>query len=793
MKPSQIPLISKLLLFFTVSWAICCLFSSSAVASANAASKFNYHARSSLNTDDDMKVILNRRVATILQERRSTQDIIDAWTASQSPKGSWSDVDYTTGCSARRANWPAEDHWTRLVAMAVAWSDSGKPASSATHAAISLGMDWWFARDITNIACLDSGGTANCPCNQTDTTLWNTNWFSNIIGLPGLVGMTCLLLGDTLQPIQLIHCTNISGRAYAQFDRNINGAGRLTGANTLDVAKIGIDLALLTTNTTLIADAYGRVHRELAIQPAVKADGIKPDGSFGQHAGILYNGNYGNVYSNDIVDLELEAKGTSFSAADAPRAALATLFDGDRWMIFYNSITGVIHWDFSVLGRFLTFPVVDNQPSAYIGIDLDKVAALGQAWGSRALVDFAAALSGPQASNANAGDLQGNRLFYSNDYMIHRGTNYVYTLKMTSTRTQNSECTNSENPFGFHLSDGTLYSYITGAEYQDVFSAFDWNLIPGITVDYGNTPLLCSSTRFTGVESFVGGASDGHIGVAGMKFTNPKTNSFHFQKAWFFLQDSCYVMISDIKSTSQAPVYSVLDQRSHNGPVVIDGPTLAPQIVSESSSERNYHDTSSLWHDGVGYCWNSSQDVSLNLQVGEKMGDWSTIGVSTQPPSSVDMMTAFLSHNSLNPIAYTSFPGLSLDDFNSKVQNRVLKTIRNDAYVSAILDSNHHTVMAVFWDADGGSAQFSCQSTTCGAIRSLGLSSNGYCALIYNLAGDLTVSDPTQTLKSVMIGIQVNNKNITVEITLPQGGLAGSSVSQRIELLEFEVTWDTRR
>ncbi len=87
----------------------------------------------------------------------------------------------------------------------------------------------------------------------------------------------------------------MSGRAYATFSRPINGVqgGVLTGANTLDVASIGIDLALLTTNTSLLQDAYDRVHHEVVVQPAVRADGIRPDGSFGQHNGIIYNGNYG--------------------------------------------------------------------------------------------------------------------------------------------------------------------------------------------------------------------------------------------------------------------------------------------------------------------------------------------------------------------------------------------------------------------------------------------------------------------------------------------------------------------
>jgi hypothetical protein len=34
--------------------------------------------------------------------------------SSQQPDGTWTDVDYTTGCPAIRANWPAQQHWNRI-------------------------------------------------------------------------------------------------------------------------------------------------------------------------------------------------------------------------------------------------------------------------------------------------------------------------------------------------------------------------------------------------------------------------------------------------------------------------------------------------------------------------------------------------------------------------------------------------------------------------------------------------------------------------------------------------------
>jgi hypothetical protein len=73
----------------------------------------------------------------------------------------------------------------------------------------------------------------------------------------------------------------MTGRSFGSFDRGINGLGTLTGANTLDVAKIGIDQALLTSNVSLLTDAYQRVHSDLQIKNGTEVDGIRLDGSFG--------------------------------------------------------------------------------------------------------------------------------------------------------------------------------------------------------------------------------------------------------------------------------------------------------------------------------------------------------------------------------------------------------------------------------------------------------------------------------------------------------------------------------
>ncbi|KAG5641787.1 hypothetical protein DXG03_004191 [Asterophora parasitica] len=694
----------------------------------------------------DFETILARRLPLIVSSLLSNSiKGIPGWLTSLGPNGQWpqSQVDYTTGCAARRANWPAQTHWQRIILLAAAWH-GGLPGAEkyvkdpAVRASISSAMGYWFSRDITNLACVDTGGTPACPCTNADNTL-----------------------------------------CYSYFGKYINGLGYLTGANTLDVASVGIDYSLLTGNETVITDAYHRIHDELAIMNVALEDGIRADGSFGQHDGVLYNGNYGKDFVNDILALEIEAAGTQFAANETGKAAFATLIAGDRWMIYSNVAQNVLHWDFAVLGRFISFPVIDKQATASINVNLSQVQQLGQLWNSNPLISFATSLSAA-APNANAGGLTGQKVFFNNDYVVHRGSNYVATLKMVSPRTQNSECVNGQNPFGFHLADGAFRNYIRGDEYEDIAASWDWNLIPGITVDYGATPLQCATANFSTTEPFVGGVSTGSVGIAAMRFANPLTKNFSFQKAWFFLADDVqHVMISNISSKTNATVYSVLDQRRQSGGFVFKNATL------------RYSKVQTLYHGNVGYVVPVTKATTLLAETASKTGNWSNIGTSTQPPTTVNLFTARLQHLSINtPVSYTAFPGVDQATFTRKANALRLESVRNDASVSALFDYAHNTALVVFWDVNGGSSTFD-PSAWC----SFTITASGNAAIIYNVnTGEVTVSDPSQTLSSVKVTIKLAlGKKLpalpfwdkltsrTLTFTLPQGGLGGSSVTQKIK------------
>jgi len=64
-----------------------------------------------------------------------------------------------------------------------------------------------------------------------------------------------------------------------------------------------------------------------------------------------------------------------------------------------------------------------------INLNLTEIQQLGQDWSSQILVDFVDRLS-RNVTSANAGQLEGNQMFYTNDYMVCR-TLSVFDLLST--------------------------------------------------------------------------------------------------------------------------------------------------------------------------------------------------------------------------------------------------------------------------------------------------------------------------------------------------------------------------
>ncbi|KAF8680230.1 Polysaccharide lyase family 8, N terminal alpha-helical domain [Rhizoctonia solani] len=771
-------------------------------------------------SDQDIRAVYERRLPFIVASSLATPQLVEEHLNTLSENGTWPTVNYATGCDAQRANWPAGIHWNRILILAAAYHGGVNGAEQyvknpTVRDALSRAMGYWFANDfgtVANGACLDRGGqpAEECPCGTPG--LWNTNWYSNVILVPTQVGKTCLLLGDELTPTEYGNCTAITTRAYAPFYRN-PPPGFVSGANIIDMASIGISAGLLennrTGNASRIMDAYERVHNETVVHEKDFVDGIKPDGSFQQHIGIVYDGNYGKDFSNSLLEMELQAADTAFQPNQSVKDAFSSHIGGAQWMTFADTKNNTLHWDYTVIGRMIAFAIADDQASANLKMNLTRVQELGNAWNSTELQKFATDLSKP-IETANAGFLTGNRMFWNSDYMVHRTNQTVTTLRMLSNRTKTSECVNTQNPFGFHLSDGAMYQYSNGQEYLDIYATFDWNLVPGTTVDYNATVLNCSATEKAGVTTYAGGVSAGDVGVAAMEYTNPTTRGLSFKKAWFFFKHNVqHVLVNGVSSTSSAPVYSVLDQRLHKGPVYVDG---------EKVSSGNYCDVDSIWHAGTGYIFPESQGTEIRLEAEKKTGSWKNIGTSVQGNVTKDMFSASIVHDQANlgtPIEYSIFPATnSHEEFEDKAEWAAPRTIINDGTVSAAIDYESRTLGAAFWNVGGGSVRVPEMGLTVYADRPL--------TLVLKLtskekhSGSVSIADPTHGSGPTRVRLvwsttttttpshpeckrmlghagsrrntgshrctrHTTTKETLLEFDLPGGGLAGSGVTQEFK------------
>ncbi|KAM3461767.1 hypothetical protein NHJ6243_004701 [Beauveria neobassiana] len=773
---------------------------------------------------NDMATLFRRRVADLAEfPDPAWFGNVSKWIDTQKPDGTWADVNYLSGCAARRANWPIQEHWNRIITLAAAWSGVSSVAdpkwsnSTEAWAAISKGLDYWFKNDYKPAACLGNGGNAalGCPCGTPG--LWNT-----------LSSTACLLARDgQLSQEQHKGCIRLTERTHDNIDRSYGTGGNLTAANIVLVLQSAVSLGLFTNNVTIVESAMKRAFSVMTFSDEAMQDGIHRDGSFLQHDGILYNGNYGKDLLNIFIQLQGEAVGTRFAANDATREAMSTFIKGNEWMIFTDRKTRQQHWDFNAIGRFVSFPTKDLQASADINFNVTKLA--------RAMADF----DGPYNVNDTINRLKsngteqliGNRGFWASDYMVHRRPSFIIANKMLSTRSTNSELVNGANPLGYHLGQGTLFTYVDGTEYADIWASWDWNLIPGTTVVRNRPFLAANKVKYQGKRDFVGVVSDGHVGTAVEDYQDPLDGHISYKKAWFFLGDAVLVSVVDVQTknvSDDAPIITVLDNRAKAaGSAFVDGNKI------ELSTNRDTRAVgSTLWYGGNGYMSYDDAPFHLTLSEGERTGNWSAISTSTAGSATVPIFSAYTTVNESKTAttSYAVFPAISPEKLAQEAQTPSWKPINGEGISGAA--GQQGILSVVFWPPGGRSDHHRRRSlivnlADVGWTRGSGtLKVTAGQPGVYLITGGrgtgeegdkgvkklvVTAADPTQKLETMTLGLEFTTSpgdddddddddddeeanteacgvavkaEIRLAFALPKGGMAGSSVTQEVVLAD---------
>jgi hypothetical protein len=494
-----------------------------------------------------------------------------------------------------------------------------------------------------------------------------------------------------------------------------------------------------------------------------------------------------------FLNLQTFAMGTAYQANTTQQSAFALVMNGSEWMVYSNS-SGSPLWDYSVTGRSLSRPGAATD----IAVNLKQLVNATSEWSTGS--EFAKIVQSIQtpSKDANHGPFNGNKMFYYGDYMVHRRSNYIVTLKMTSNRTLAEECVNGESSKGFHLSDGTLYTYLSGDEYRNIFPTWDWDLIPGTTIDYRGTPNNCTPA-YLGANAFAGGLSNGQIGVAGLNYMNPKTKDFSWKKSWFFLNDFYVVLGSNISETRPNPVFTTLDQRKLNGKVYIGND-------HRQATSGLYKDVKWVHHDSIGYQMLDSK-VTVNLSTSVQSGTWQSIGAYNGSVS-LPVFNAKIVHQQTSgqavqnaELGYVVYPGMSRSKFISRTRHIPVSVLQRNDIAHIIQIESEKFVGAVFWLA--GSAHVPLFSK----VRSPVVVSSGivFSALTGSNSVQLMVADPTQKLSSVQLTVDTRGKSLhcpthtafscsvkpsskssssttVITVSLPQGSTAGSTVQGEFKI-----------
>jgi hypothetical protein len=274
---------------------------------------------------------------------------------------------------------------------------------------------------------------------------------------------------------------------------------------------------------------------------------------------------------------------------------------------------------------------------------------------------------------------------------------------MFSSRTKSGESTNDENLLGSRQSDGRFYLVLNGDEYfgRDIWPAFDWTRLAGITVE--QKPDAASAFYDYGTRSFVGGTGDGQNGVSAMDYA-PLKSSVTAKKAWFFFENAIVFLTNSITSQSGNRVETIIDQR----------PATSSLTMGTNWALAN----------NVGY-WFYGRTPRIEQIT--RTGTWAALGASTDTTPHTAMLTTIWLDHGTAPVnadaAYAIVAGATAQSMRSFVPPSI---VANDASASAVRSGDATAV--VFWSPG----------------RAAGIQSDSP-AIVYVTATDLYATDPSSS------------------------------------------------
>lgn len=691
----------------------------------------------SLSAQDEDFDLIAQRVFNEYQKSPNTETLdknAAEYLSKMAQDGSWPDIDYS---SKSMSGWQPNRHIQRIGGLVKAYSrpKSNYYQNRNIHSKIIRSIKFWFSLS---------------PEPSSD------NWWWTSISVPQEIGQFLIAL-RTMAPggISKEYETNMI-KWMNKYVSIYKTPGK-DGSNLTDIAQHMIFQAVLTKDADLLHEAVDVTSKSIKIS---SGEGIQRDFSFHAHGPELYIHGYGREYLSGIRNVAVYVKGTQFEFS---KEQIALISDFMR-KGYLNVIRGR-YVDYAVIGRGIARK---NNTRTNSGIvkqirDIDIPEHREEYNQAIARIDGKA--------EPNAGIQPSNTSYWRSDYMVHHRPEFMVSVNAASARSIRTESGNGENLTGQWLTEGAMFIAMKGNEYYNIFPNWQWSKIPGTTTPEINE--LKKRTNWVAVKGksdFVGSVSDGLNGLMVYKMND---YGMLAHKSWFFMDDLVVCLGAGISADRSEKITTSINQ------VRLRGAVWAAQVGDfteiKESSKSFPSGLSWVYHDGVGYYFPSNQNVTLSAR--EQEGSWSEINAnSSKSRDKLGIFQLHINHQQKpknESYAYILTPGVA--DWKEAKAKPVdqIEILSNTPGIQAVKDSRSDLIGFVFYEK--GKVEWEGNS----------LSVNKPALVQVQKVGskwNIHLSEPTQSLTgTIQVELRIAGKNTKLDFKLPEGDLAGSTISKTVE------------
>ncbi|WP_206109234.1 polysaccharide lyase family 8 super-sandwich domain-containing protein [Paenibacillus sp. HB172176] len=620
------------------------------------------------------------------------------------------------------------------------------------------------------------------------------NWFVWEIAVPQAFGELMILMYDELSQEQLNNYARAIDHFLPDPTKRVsltNPDFRETGANLLNKSYAVALRGLVGDSSEKIEQALAPVGNEYRY--VTEGEGLYADGSIIQHTNVAYTGGYGQSYIS-------QAELLLYMFHDSPWELTDPLIQN-----VYDSIESVFD-PFIFNGRFMQ--MVNGRGSSegagnakgfiLAALQLAESASPEKALPLKQIIkawlledktnDYETGLTVYQRSlydqlmNDPKIVPRDERIKYTQfanmDRVLHERAGWKLGLSLFSERVSAFEYGNTENIKGWFTGAGMTYLYDADKEqYGDGYwPAVDSFRLPGTTTDRsgeGVTPVEWGN--YADDESWVGGSSiEDLYGASGMAFSMSKVtgSSLSGKKSWFMFDDEVFAMGTDIASTDDGEVETIVDNRKikddGSNEWMVDGVVKSSELGSSETLDNPewVHLDGNVEGSEFGYVFPDNQNIKAIREA--RTGSYYELnhkyGTDIQVNSNFVSLAFEHGDSPVNgSYAYILLPGKSSEQTANYSKHPDVTILSQTSEVHAVQESSLGITAANFWTA--GKAGL--------------ITSNDPASVMVQETSDnslsFSVSDPTQ-------------KQTTIELQLDKSAASVVSMDSRIEVIQLSPT-----